>query len=577
MKVILSLIDFPSWTYGGPLLALLVLAVLALVLIALFATALFQSPFEKREDNNIRIYTYDYARKTFSYFDRQNPRHQRTMNEHEFFHQFQPSDSYQVKNWLAEVVSGTERKTFLQADVKIQRKNRSLPSILELKSVNHEKSVIHFESHLLSFTTTSPALSRKKRIPHMLTSNEEAEDYLMESDPNRLTAVYGITFYSREKTLSEKTYQEINKIAKSSLPVLSAYLGKERKLLALSESEFLLLDLQTMSKAMAMQIASSLETKLRQNINQLSPDTTVDFAIGLSTGSFYQKDFQKAKEQSHLMAEAIVRKEDSGHILFYDQDFFRREQKKRQDKKDLDQLIRNKTFRLYFLPSLDLRSYQESFYLLDIRPYGTTLSAYEDVLRLAQETKGKAELLIQGILEKLSEVLPSDRRISILAPINYSALPLFSKVLKSNDNRRFDLILALRESDLLPFLPSLRQVMESLLDLKKRGFHFAIHIANASSLLPNKLLMLFSYIFVGKEFTHDLESPTATNQLQLIEADYKKLGLPLVYAGLEGLSQVELCAHYGGDIFLSPGLGDYSSRPEKINPDSIEELRRSLT
>lgn len=570
------LMDSPGWFFGGLFLALLLLGVLLAIAILLFATAFFQSPFRKQTDSNIRMYTYDYAHKTFYYFDRQNLKHRKTMKEAEFLSQFQPSDSYQVKNWLADIATGDERKSFLQADVKIRRKNRALPSILELKSVNHEKCIIHFESHLLSFTTSFPVAAKKALALHTLTSIPEAEEYLRESDPNRLCAVYYIGFYNTEKNLSEKTFQEIEQISNSSKSVLSTYLGKERKLLALTGSEFVLIDLQTMSKAMAMQIASSLETKLRQNINHLAPDTTVDFAIGLTTGTYFQKDFRKAKEQSQLMAEAIRKGDYPGNILFYDQDFFLRETKKRKDKKDLDLLIRNRTYRLYFLPSLDLRSYQESFYLLDIRPYGTSLSEYDDILRLAQESKGKAESLIQGIVEKLSEVLPSDRRITLLAPITYSALSVFSKVLKNNDNRRFDLILSLKESDLLPSLSNLRQVMEEILDLKRRGFHFACHIANASSLLPNKLLLLFSYIFVGREFTRELDSPTASNQLQLIEADYKKLGLPLVYAGLEGLSQVELCAHYGGDIFLSRELGDYSSRPEKLNPDSIEELRRRL-
>ena len=165
------------------------------------------------------------------------------------------------------------------------------------------------------------------------------------------------------------------------------------------------------AKAMAMQIASSLETKLRQNINHLYPDTKVSFAIGLSTGTYFQKDFRKARDQSQLMAEAIRKGDYPGNILFYDQDFFLRETKKRKDKKDIDQLIRNRTYRLYFLPSLDLRSYQKSFYLLDIRPYGTSLVDFVDILRLAQESKGKAENLFLGVIEKLEAVVDGFDRV----------------------------------------------------------------------------------------------------------------------------------------------------------------------
>lgn len=576
MQRIFFLLDAPSWTLAGLMIALLVLAVLVLVAILLFSTVFFHNPFLKRNDNNIRIYVYDYARKSFYFFDRQRLSNRKEMTEREFFSQFQPSDSYQVQNWFAKIANGDETKNFIQADVRIRKKNRALPSILELTSVNRDKCLIHFESHLLSFTTAFPSASKHSHAIHMLPSYEEAEAFLRESDPNRLCAVYFISFYSTEKALSEQTFQEVEQIAKSSLPVLSSYLGRERKLMAVTGNEFVLIDLQTMSKAMAMQIASSLETKLRQNINHLYPDTKVSFAIGLSTGTYFQKDFRKARDQSQLMAEAIRKGDYPGNILFYDQDFFLRETKKRKDKKDIDQLIRNRTYRLYFLPSLDLRSYQKSFYLLDIRPYGTSLVDFVDILRLAQESKGKAENLFLGVIEKLEAVLPKDRRTTILAPINYSALSVLSKVLKNNDNRHFDLILSLRESDLLPGIASLRQMMVEIQDLKKKGFHFAIHIANASSLLPNRLLMLFSYIFIGKEFTKDLDSAGALNQLQLIEADYKKLNIPLVYAGLEGLSQVELCAHYGGDIFLSKELGNYSSRPEPLDEDAIDELRRRL-
>ncbi len=577
MKLFAMLADSPGWIYGGVMLAFLGLAIFLAIAIFLFATILFTICYRRINDSNIRIYTYDYARKSFFFFDRNNLLRRKEMSEKDFVSQFQTSDSYQVRNWLDSIIAGKSHRDFLQADVKIHVRGKAIPSILELTGVNREKCLLHFESHLLPFSAFIPSASKRRRAKYMLPSTEEAESFLLESDPNSLASAYYISLYLDEKQKTQESFRELMEISQMTLEMLGGYLNKDRRLLAFTESEFFLLSTLNMSKAMCMQFASTLETKIRQVINRSHPDTKVKFAIGLSTGTYFQKDYKKAKEQCQLMCEAIRKGDYKSSILFYDQDFFLKERKRKTDREEVKMLIRNETFRIYFQPTLDITSFQPSLYILSINTYGTSITDFREIQRIASTIRNGAEDLFRAFSGKLATILGSQKeRRKYLFPVVYSSLDSLAKAMGHNDNRNFDLVLSLRESDLLPYLPFLKQVIERFEDLEKKGFHLAIHIANATSLLPNRLLRLFSYVIVGKEFTSQLGEPNALTSLQLIESDYLPLKVPILYQDLADNSQVELCAHYGGSIFQSRSLGELSSRPEEIEKDALDALKESL-
>lgn len=575
MKFLIASAGFPGWFYGGWMIAFFILALLLAIAILLFATVLF--PKHRRiNDSNIRIYTYDYGKNTFFFFDRNNLLRRKEMNEKEFISQFQISDSYQVRNWLDAIVSGKSHRDFLQADVKIHIRGRAIPSILELTGVNREKCLIHFESHLLPFSAFVQTTGKRRRARFMLSSPDEAEAFLRDSDPNSLASAYYVSLFLDEKDRTQANLRELMEISQMTLDMLSGYLTKERRLLAFTENEFFILSAINMSKAMCIQFASTLETKIRQVINKSHPDTKVKFAIGLSTGTFFQKDYKKAKEQCQLMCEAI-RKGDYRHdILFYDQDFFLKERKKKTDKEEVRMLIRNQTFRLYFEPTLDISTFQKSFYVLSVSTYGTSIKDFREIQRIGLTIRNGCEDLFTALKKKLEDVLSGSPRTRLLFPVDYSSLDSLIQAMDHNDSKAFDLVLSLRESDLLPYLQNLKQVVDRFAEIKKRGFSLAIHIANATSLLPNKLLRLFSYVVVGKEFTSRLGEPSALASLQLIESDYLPLNIPILYRDLVDKSQIELCAHYGGTIFQSRSLGEPSSRPEEIEEDELEELKESL-
>ncbi|HIU70690.1 MAG TPA: hypothetical protein IAC60_03780 [Candidatus Enterosoma merdigallinarum] len=575
-NVLFALINSPGWFYGGWMIALLILAFLLAIAILLFATVLFHRH-RKINDSNIRIYTYDYGKKTFFFFDRNNLLRRKELSEKEFVSQFQTSDSYQVRNWLDDIISGKNRRDFIQADVKIHIKGKAIPSILELTGINREKCLIHFESHLLPFTAFGQNASKRRRAKYMFTSPEEAESFLAASDPNSMASCYFISLYVDEKNKGTDSYRELMELSRLTLDMLGGYLGKERRLLAFSDNDFFLMSTLNMSKAMCMQFADTLETKIRQEINRSRPDTKVRFAIGLSTGTFFQKDYKKAKEQCQLMCEAIKKGDFPNDILFYDQDFFQKERKRKTDKEEIQMFIRNETFRLFFLPSLDIRSFQRSLYLLEVLSYGTSIRDFSEILRIAESIRGGSEAIVSSIAKRLDAILAERKdRISLLLPVIYSSLDGLVKALGHNDARHYDLVLCLRESDLLPSLPNLKQMIDKLGELKKRGFSLAIRIANATSLLPNRLLRLFSYVVVGKEFTGRMGDASALATFQLIESDYKPLSIPILYCDLQNNSQIELCAHYGGSLFQASSLGQPSSRPEEIDEDELDELKKNL-
>lgn len=562
------------------LLSLAILAALVITLLFRGKRSLYASGATDSSEMNVRIYRYNYANKTFYSFDRIDPSNTKEFTEKEFLAQFLPSDKYRVQDWLKDIAHGDNNfPKFIQADIRISKDNKMIPTMLEFTSINHKSSLIHFDSHLFpSLFASNIKRSPKKMKKYILINEEAAHEFLEHEDMEALGATFYFSLYQKDETGRVIANKHLADVNKKIVEVIGRFLTKTRKLLVINPLDEVVIDTSVASRATAYTIASTIATSVQQYLNYSIPDDDIYFAIGFSVGSFYGHDYPKAKFQSSSMVKAIKEGYSKEKILFYDSEFYAKYARRQSQNQEIVMVVKNATFRIYYMPSLDLSRKKLAFYFTDIVPYGTEITDFQSVIRMASEIKGGAEKLLESVVERCEADLADRPRCSIALRLPYAQVESFRHILKKH--KKLDWIIEIREADLTTYADDMANVNQELEKVKKAGIQIALVIDNSSSELRKKTLKTFDYFFIPPKFTSEmLDFSTSHNNLRIIETNYFGYNVPLVFFGLKDFDDIELCAHYSGTIFQCDQLALPSSRFESLEEEKvvyIDKVTKSL-
>lgn len=533
---------------------------------------------KENSDFNIRVYTYNYSNNTFYCFDMIDIAHNKTFNEAEFYRQFSKTDRHLVKNWLNAIASNDNHPEFIQADVVLSRFKRLACTMLEVTSINREKTIIHFNSHLLpnTYTSNMRAIAKAKNklpIKFFISNIDEGQRYFNKTSLDSIGAAYYFKLYRNKPNVTPEEHQQLVEINNQLVLVLGRFLTRNRKLFKVNELETLFLDPDCISKIAALTQAGIIHTHIQQQLNQFNLED-VSVAVGVSNGTFYQRNFALAKEQSGKMADAIIKGLTTEKILFYDDSFFANYQLQKAQKDEVRMVIKNATFRNYFTPTLDLSNGQQSFYLLNTYPYGTKLKDFRSVLLLAKKMNNKVEDLYVSVISKcLRMIKEDDQPISIAVETPYSTVDDFIHADLQNPNTMINWILCIHETDILTSNDDPTQVAKRFHDYNRSGYRIAIIIENPSSNLRTRILRTISYFLVPPSFSEqNADINRQRSDLRNIQASYSSYRVPIVYYGLKKFSGIELAVHYGGKIFQCDELALPSSRIELLDQDKVDEI-----
>lgn len=541
-------------------------------------------------DFNVRVYTYNYAEKTFYCFDKMNFKNAKQFDEEGFLSQFDRKDRYLVEDWLQKIAHGDPTSKFIQADIVLSRTKKTTSSMLELTSVNREKNLIHFDSHLLPYVyVTAPRPSKKpvvngkkpsrKNAPKMpkkylLSDAEAAQKFLSDKHFDNSGSLYYFHLYKKDTLLNEEDSQKLAALNDEICFVLARFLSKTRKLLRLSPTEEILIDVGSISRVMAMNVASTIETSLQQYLNTSdNPEAqNCSVAIGLTTGTLCQKNYALGCDQAQKMAEAIVKGFTKEKVLFYDETFFDTYKKSKAQRDEVKMVIKNATYRLYFTPTLDIQSGELAFYLLSVYPYGTSIQDFTDVLKIAKENKDGEKILLSSLKERITARCGENKaKIAVKTP--FDSLESFSSYLPEGKKKNLSWILALEESDILTSNEDPSVIAERILKLKEKGYQIALVIDSPSSGLRTRILKTADYFFVPSIFTSQAADPErAKNDLRSIQDTYTLYHAPLLYSGLKDFDDIELTAHFGGQIFECEELALPSSKLQDLDPEKVKDI-----
>lgn len=586
---ILLALDDVEIMKSGVMALLIVFVIVALAVVIVALCLFFHSTKKQRKiiiensDFNVRVYSYDYIRKRFYCFDRMNLRNVKTFDEESFLAQFRKSDTYRIKDWLSQIINGKKTSESLQVDIKINRGKKVITSFLRFSSINKEKQIIHFESQLLPYMYMKKAKGlnvnsyKNQKVPskYIMKTEEEAKRFLNSKSDDVLGAIFYFELYTDKVELTEEDHATIEKCRNEVERILNYYLSKNRKMLRLGSDIFLIIDGYCLSRLMAMNLATTIHTAVQQYLNFNTPGIDLSMAVGISIRSLYQGNYVLGKEQAKKMAEAVVSgKTNEERVLLYDENFFTSYEQAKIQKEEVRSLIQNATFRIYYTPTVDLNAGKQSFYLMSVKPYGTGIKDFTDILNISTDIRGGTDQLLGKLYQKvIAQVKQNKENTKLALEIPYALSGKFVKVLEETKIDSLSWILCFRESDLLTESDDINAVLKRLRDYRKIGYEVGVVIDNLSSGLRSRILRQVSCFFVPNVFTTQMtDSNQSHNDLRVIHTNYSQYHVPIIYYGLEHIDDIEIGLIHGGRLFQCDEVALPSSRLEQINEDTIEFL-----
>lgn len=529
-------------------------------------------------DSNVRIYSYNFARQTFYSFDKVDLKNTKTYTCEQFYSQFTPQDKYLVEDWLRNIAHNQSHPDYLQADVIISKNKKRINSMLEFVSINNEKNIIHFTSHLMpnAYMVSSRSIKfQKNALPqkYILKNFEDAQKFINKGSLDSVGAVFCFKVYRVKPMENPSEDTQLRALGKEIQKVLGKFLGKGRKIFLPSDSESVVVDNLCLSKIIAMDLATTMQTNIQGKINVSAPQGTFRIAVGVSNNTYYKRNFSLAKEQSEKMSDAIIKGLSNEKILFYDESFFLNYQQGKLQKDEIRMVVKNATFRNYYIPTLNITTGQPDFFLLNCYPYGTQVKDIASVINIASEL-GIVGKFFDAFIGKCA-VLAKNRQepITFATKIPYSAVGEFINAIKRSNNDNLKWIIVIRESDILTRMEDANIISRVFHDYTRKGFRFGILVENSTSTLRMRILKTASYFFIPPEFTSaSKDTERSKNDLRNIQNSYMIYRSPLVYYGLKNIEGIELCAHYGGTIFSCNEIANESSRIQSIPQETIDSV-----
>ncbi len=567
-----------------PLAIITVFIIAVLVLAAIIVLFCFAFKYDERKNlaarsRNNKVFTYNYAKKSFMYFEKMNTTVQLQQTHEEFLAKFDPADKYQVENWLNDIAMGKQAPAFLNANIKDENKrNKLIPIILELKSINREKDIIHFETLRVQYAAAQKNVSKSKARKYRIEDKDACQEFL--SERNKTTSLGAVYYVNVYDTDEDQAYEDdLETIYEKSLNIIVSYMSKTRKYTIVDYDSLLIMDINCLNRAAALAFASTLETSIRQYINTSFPDTTIKFTIGVVTGNNYNNDLDLAIKLSKQMSDAVKEAEGHSPILVYDPNYFDLARQKKNDLAEIKYLISNDTYRIYYRPFVNTNTFTLNHYSATIVPHGTRIKDFLELVVFALANKLDIAKLYNSIIGQITKRVErkdeSECIVAIRLPL--STVDLFIKEAKKFKDSKVRWFFVFNESYLLMYSESQKKTAKKLQDLKDSGYLLGIQITSPNSALSNLVLSRADTIIVPADiFQYSFKDPNINHSLRLVQNAFAELNMPITYTHLKTISEISLCHHYGGSIFMADEIGKPSSRLEGIDNSVIQALMREI-
>lgn len=551
----------------------LIIAILVLILVNVryrkYANALDDAT------STLRIYILDIANGNVKSFRVNNLRKVKVMSISDFYQQFPIADQKRVINWVNALSDpNTKAPNYLETDIHDRGSRKQYFSMLQLRSVDYTKQIIHVESYVLKYIP----LAKNKDQQHGLSNPKQLQDAIALNGKRRGVS---IAFHFVYRRIQDQN-QPIDPLLFGQLKnALSPFTGPKRLLCQLSRNDLILSDLQAMEKSSVMFLARTTHNAICRFLALNGQLTLVDVRAGVVEHYAYKGEIDNIIEEAkQLSIEAFA---DNDPILFYEVGRAARPTLSESSfRTEVERIIHENKVSIAFRPIYSVNEEKISGYFLKPTPVNTYFDSMDDLFDYALRTgddKALFSMVARNAVPIYINEVP-DLSCKLFYPVRMDcrgymlhafAFTRLSKAKEAHFVFLFsedDVKMHLDPNNLDPFIGDMRSI-------RAKGYEVGLLLNKGELLLPSQIYTGFDYFVCGFSFAGNAAEMDGLIRSQLHSMVEKlfKYQKPIIATDVEGWDAIEILIRSRIAYISSESFSPYDRMIVPPPPKSVKRIK----
>lgn len=531
----------------------------------------------KNETFNTRIYVIDVKKNVVTYFSKSNLRAKKHVDLNGFYQRFNPEDVEKVKSWIFNIcLDFKNADPYLEIDILSDKGKDSYFSLLKLLKYNAVEGLIHAESHVLKYISSSgiQKKSNRKGLPTGLIKRGDMEE-IVNKEKSAKGFTFAIRFYYKKQTITsnEKIERYMMMTLKNVVYPFGTNSRYPRQIIDEGENEILLFDLKIDSTEEAMKVAKSISADLKKCIGVNGFANSIDFAIGVIQNSEYYQDFNsiifKAQEScmsgQHNGTDVVMYQKQASPLVELD-----------KYKHEISKLLKPNGLRYLFRPIIDTHKHKVLGYFSYVKAYDTPFSNYKEMAKYASMFQKSTDLfatVAKYVIQKFSsEAEDSTMKVFLRASfldIN-NIVPVLNQI---SEIKKVKVVLVFDEQEINENSENLESLNQSLKAIREGKFRIAMLMKDKNLLLDSSVYENFDYFVAGSSMIGEIKINNRSRlSIHSLIEQLLKYNKPIIATDLESWQSIELILKSGISIISTEVISPSNDMLLPIEKKKLDKL-----
>ena len=522
-----------------------------------------------------RVFILDFNSETVKSFNVNNLRKVRSFPLSTFYQQFSAADQQRVINWVNAIADpSTTAPDYLETDIHDRGSRKQFFSMLQLRSVNYAKRLVHIESYLFKYIP----LSKGKGDNHGLSTVKTLQESIRLNGRKKGAS---IVFRFLYRKIQDQDHPIDPLLFGQFKNTLSPFTGPKRLLCQLSSNDLILTDLHASEKSSVMFLASSALNAVNRFLALNGYLTLVDIRLGVVEHYKYQSELESIVEAAKKLAEEAYI--DNDPILFYEAGRVNRVALSESSfRTEVERIIHENKVSISFRPIYSVDDSKAMGYMMKSSPVNTYFDSMDDLHDYATRTgddKALFSMIARNAVPIFVNEVP-DLSCKLFYPVKMEDRGhmlhafAFARLSKAKEAKfvflfsENDVKSHLDVNNVDPFIADMRSI-------RAKGYEVGLLLNEGELQLPPQTYTAFDYFVCGFSFAgHAAEMDgLIRSQLHSMVEKLLKYQKPIIATDIEGWGSIELLIRSGIKLISSESFAPFDKMILPPPPKSIKRIK----
>ena len=532
-----------------------------------------------REGKAVRLYIIDLKNNNVTYFTRGELRNKRVISLSQFYMFFSEDCIDRLKNWIYGIcIENRALSDYIEADIVSRRTKKSYYSILKKVKFDSKIGLLHLESHIMEYTSTSNAPFRHNHgvaVGHV--SKEEIKT-LIEKQKN----LSGFTFCTRffykrsQVAMQDNVEKIIVATLKNTIYKFAVTTNRNRQIIDELGNEIMLFDLQMNDKEKALKLVANMCHEIKKVRGIEGYDDTIGFTIGIVENAQYYQDFNaiyKTAQQACIYAE-----QHDLETYFYTRSNKLILSETGKYSQEITRLLTPNVLRYSFRAIVNTTTSSVIGYYNSIKAPESPFANFMEMSKYSAKVHRNKEFFafVSKDIINLYASENRDKNVKLFMPVSLSDHSfMYETIMQIPSVKKCPLVLVFEERDFDEEdvdLASLRHLFESF---KREGIHLGMLMHDQNLLLDPEIYPNFDYFIIGNTMIKEIRKSKFTRlSIHTLVEQLLKYKKPIIANDVEGWQALELIVNSGIEYVSSEAISSSSPLLLPLDKRKTERLKQ---